>query len=134
MVGLGMVSLVAGCTTPLTPEQRVQFIKADPITTSEANKAVEEYISKTFKDPYSVRDLKVGVPRLAHVAAGGYDHLWVIPFSCNAKNSFGAYIGNREVLAFYSNGSVVGGQSEYPLGFWEFFNGQTFDPTLYGGD
>jgi hypothetical protein len=59
---------------------------------------VTQYVHIAFKDPYSVRDLLVGRPVLRYPLMGG--PIWAVPFSCNGKNSFGAYIGNRryEVL------------------------------------
>jgi hypothetical protein len=61
------------------------------ISNQQALAYVTEYIHVSFKDPYSVVDLRVGRPELRYALMGG--PIWAIPFICNGKNSYGAYIG-----------------------------------------
>ena len=66
--------------------------------------AVKYFIGRTFKDPYSVRDLRIGVPFWNTKATTHKD--WIIAFECNAKNSFGAYIGVQTHAVMWRNGTI----------------------------
>jgi hypothetical protein len=66
--------------------------------------AVDTFIHSRFHDPYSVQDLKIANPVFNHNATIHKD--WVIVFSCNAKNSFGAYIGVQRYYVLWKDGQI----------------------------
>jgi hypothetical protein len=65
------------------------------------NQLVKDYIHQTFFDPYSVMDLNVGIPlpyesfiRFGIIyRRSDWAGTFVLTFTCNAKNRFGAYTG-----------------------------------------
>jgi hypothetical protein len=66
--------------------------------------AVKYFIQRTFKDPYSVQDLRIGVPFWNTKGTTLKD--WVILFECNAKNGFGGYTGIQTHALMWKNGWI----------------------------
>jgi hypothetical protein len=74
---------------------------------------VHNYIAKTFKDPYSVRDLEINKPtkgwftgaRIFGEPSAYYG--WEVIFTVNAKNSFGAYTGRQQIDLLVRDGQVI---------------------------
>ncbi len=60
-------------------------------TPAQVKTAVQEFLHRALKDPYSVRDLRIGTPAFNYRATKHKD--WVIPIEFNSKNGFGAYTG-----------------------------------------
>lgn len=92
---------------PAVPTYALATHAADqnvPPTMAQAAAAVNEFIHKAFKDPYSVQDLTIYPAYWNKKATIHKD--WVIPFSCDAKNSFGAYIGLRRHYAMWRDGKL----------------------------
>jgi hypothetical protein len=110
-----------GCVESVTPHEQAQISESVPMDAAIADAAVREYIHTAFKDPYSVQDLTIGRPYLQKsykglVNGGGFDYIWNIPFSCNAKNSYGGYTGIKRSVALYNGGKVISGyQVDDPL-------------------
>jgi len=103
VTGLTLSLLLAGClgNLPATPQNVAAAGGA--ISTADADRCVHEYIQRHFKDPYSVQDLVIGQPIVGRIGA---QPEMVVPFICNARNSFGAYIGARRYNVCVRNGSV----------------------------
>jgi hypothetical protein len=99
---------LVGCAT-LSPEAQHAAVVADPITLSQVQIVVHQYVTRTFKDPYSVRDLEIDEPRMVNPLARGPE--WIIPFRCNAKNSFGAYTGLQQHYVYVKHGVIDWGAS-----------------------
>ena len=105
---------LSGCIEGVSPHEQAQISESVPMDATIADAAVREYIHTAFKDPYSVQDLTIGTPYLQKsyrglVNGGGFDYVWNIPFSCNAKNSYGGYTGIKRSVALYNGGRVVSG-------------------------
>ena len=78
----------------------------------DAKAIVLAYIKSTYKDPYSIQDLQVGTPQRQFIQAppllgGGTTYGYLIAFSVNAKNSFGAYTGVQNHRLLVRNEQVV---------------------------
>jgi hypothetical protein len=90
---------------------------------------VNEYIRSTFLDPYSIRDLMIGhpIPALIWWKPGIFgnrkdlEDCYIIGFRCNAKNSFGAYVGQRVMAIVICRGYVDANKTE-TINSW--LNGQ----------
>jgi hypothetical protein len=99
--------LFSGCAPTMTPQEQAAVAAADPLTDEQARNVVLEYIRTTFKDPDSIKDLKVLKPELQKTLTGLYR--WSILFSVNAKNSYGAYAGPTAYQILYSQGKILMG-------------------------
>jgi hypothetical protein len=97
-----------GCAT-LSPEAQREAAASDPITVPQIQAVLHQYITRTFKDPYSARDLDIGEPRMVNPLARGPE--WIIPFMCNARNSFGAYTGLQQHYVYVKHGLIDWGTS-----------------------
>jgi len=66
-------------------------------------KQVRNYLNKTLKDPYSIKDLNIGEPQFGHCSMGifGQYYGWRVPVEYNAKNSFGAYTGLKQYYFWF---------------------------------
>ena len=76
-----------------------------------ATPIVLSYIRATFKDPDAVKDLEITSIEKEKVFkglvnGGRYAYGYAITFSCNGKNSFGAYVGRTSLQIFTHNGRV----------------------------
>jgi hypothetical protein len=87
--------LFAGCTA-------VDYKMAATVpapTGEQTQAAVTQYINSTFKDPSSIQNLQIGTPYFGlnglHTIGGNTINEWIIPFVCNARNSFGGYTGQQ---------------------------------------
>ena len=121
MIKIAFVSLtliLAGCAPPfklLSLDIAVQNAGKPP-SVQEAKRIVEEYISKTFKDPNSVKDLRIKKPIQAHSAdafGNPRDVRWEICFEANAKNSYGGYTGLQTSVIPIRNGRIIPEHREY---------------------
>jgi hypothetical protein len=96
------VLVLGGCEAMPIAETRENVAISGP--RPDANYFVDQYIHTAFKDPYSVQELVVQQPVLYHTT--NRTATWRIVFSCNAKNSFGAYIGRKAYVLFVRNGAI----------------------------
>lgn len=87
------VAFICGCATEVQQTSENAAAAGGTVSYQEATALVNEYIHRKAKDPYSVQDLVVGQP---HLVRFGNRSEWRIGFTCNAKNSFGAYTGIQE--------------------------------------
>src|ERR1700738_2343223 len=93
---LAMVAVaMAGCTTAGSKKTTDNgYLVNYPISNARALSIIEGGINATFKDPYSVRDIRIErIIALNDYATEGESLTFSIFFWCNAKNSFGAYSG-----------------------------------------
>lgn len=93
---LFLALILVGCTEmPTAPVTAV-----GPAPTPEQSLAlVTQYIHTSFADPYSVQDLVI---EPAVLRKGD----WIIFFSCNAKNGFGAYTGSQRKWVHVRNNQI----------------------------
>jgi hypothetical protein len=68
---------------------------------------VRSFIKSRLKDPYSAV-IQVGAPSISSCAIGIYGpfHGWAVPVTYNAKNSFGAYVGEQSAYVWFANGTI----------------------------
>src|SRR5947209_7164870 len=92
--------LLAGCAAAPAPSKQ-QTAAADygPYP-SNYREIVNAWIKHSMKDPYSVRDVQVGVPEKFWITdppllGGKTIYGYMIAVGLNAKNSFGAYTGRQ---------------------------------------
>ena len=71
-------------------------------------KTIKDYLAKSLKDPYSAHYSEFSTPRQEHVI---YNKKPVYGYSVcvkvNAKNSYGAYIGNQVHWFFFKDGQIT---------------------------
>lgn len=103
---------MSGCATALTPQQAQAAARADPLSQKQAEARVHQYIAQAFKDPGSVQNLQIGTPRMSRVGTNRTE--WLIPFTCNAKNSFGGYVGNQLTIVPVRFGQIDWNVAAYP--------------------
>jgi hypothetical protein len=73
-------------------------------TQAQTKAAVQEFLHRALKDPYSVRDLTIGTPVFNYRATKHKD--WVIPIEFNSKNGFGAYTGIERHFVMWRDGGL----------------------------
>lgn len=104
LIAMLMTAFLAGCAANATD---IDSIGQRP---NNHRAIAQDYINKTFFDPYSVRDLEISEPFpggtvINHQWESGQG--WVICIKANAKNRFGAYIGRKETVIVWRNGKII---------------------------
>ena len=100
IIAISVFVLIVGCTTnkPALKQQEVigKFGKK-PILTKSMKNTIAKDIKKMLRDPYSAK-IKV----FPYVKKGTYLNIagWVAITSVNAKNAYGAYVGNTGFASF----------------------------------
>jgi hypothetical protein len=104
---LGIVALCAalgGCVTQDDPSPAVAYQRT--ISADVATKAILANRSTMWKDPYSIRDAKVGEPATCPTQNGLFPPATsCVCIEANAKNSYGGYTGIRRTIAVFSSAS-----------------------------
>ncbi|HWT62975.1 MAG TPA: hypothetical protein VN150_10360 [Ochrobactrum sp.] len=95
-----MAGFFAGCTTAGPSKE----VAADPKPIGVDQKVVQT-IKTSMKDPFSVREVKVGMPFRA-VNNFAHPHAWAVCTTLYAKNSYGAY-NQGTYLVFFKNNQVI---------------------------
>jgi hypothetical protein len=98
-----LLMLLSGCLGNLPETPQNVAAAGGAVSLADADRCVHEFIQKHFKDPYSIQDLVIGRPIMGRI--GTLPEI-VVPFTCNAKNSFGAYIGTRRYYVCVRNGAI----------------------------
>ena len=98
---------VAGCATA-PPTATGSTDQAPPI---DYRAKVQERVKATWKDPYSIRDARIAVPKrddfpLPLPSGLWASGVWVACIQANSKNSFGAYTGQTIHAAVFIDGMV----------------------------
>ena len=116
ILGVAVALLLVGCgsITPSqspAPEQKVVGGPSDygPCPTNCAH-FVDVWIHVNLKDPESVKDLKIFTPiQTQHTSPvdGVLYYCWGIGFSLNAKNSYGAYAGEKINFVYVRDDKIV---------------------------
>jgi hypothetical protein len=96
--------LLAGCeTTAPTAENKVTVAQIP----SNYRSLAADYFKRTLKDPYSVRDAQITEPTVIFVGLVNGTKAPGVCVQMNAKNSFGAYIGQQAFAVSFRNGQIL---------------------------
>lgn len=96
------------------------------VSLDEARKIIVTERSKLWKDPYSIRDAKIGSPYFCDNESFSQTGTIVkSPASCvcieaNAKNSYGGYTGIRRTIAVFPELGGVNSKDGGILGFQDY--------------
>lgn len=111
-IPIAAVVIMAGCAPPkMTVEERENVCGYQP-DQGQAEVAVQGWVDHGgLKDPSSaqVRDIQVlsrGGIQNGLLNGGEWRYGWIISFECNAKNSYGAYIGFRRRYLIWNKGQT----------------------------
>ncbi|MGY4370575.1 hypothetical protein ACVW1A_006640 [Bradyrhizobium sp. LB1.3] len=128
-----LCAVLGGCVTQNDPAPSVAYQRT--ISADVATKAVLANRSTMWKDPYSIRDAKVGGP----VTCPTQNGLFPTATSCvcieaNAKNSYGGYTGIRRTIAVFSStsGAFINTSDGGIVGFEEICQAMQPFPQLNG--
>ncbi|MDC9588351.1 hypothetical protein KKJ01_18770 [Xenorhabdus bovienii] len=121
---LALSSLVlSGCVMPQPPTQAEMASANYGELPANYEALIQNFLYSNLKDPYTAqyRFLK---PFKGYAQNGAWvqskesiKYGWIIPFYLNAKNSYGAYIGEKKYFFIYSNGRL------YDVTLYTGFNG-----------
>lgn len=100
-------SFLVGCASVSKEELASAYFSPVP---SNYESQIESHFSSRLKDPYSAK-YRYLEPRCAFAQDGlingnGKHFGYIVPVSVNAKNSFGAYVGERIYYMFFSEGRM----------------------------
>jgi hypothetical protein len=100
--------LISGCASEIAPSQANMAVAGNPPSVEEARELLKLYVQipGRFYDPDAVKDVAIGVPTLWKIPAAGSGAVWIVPFTFNAKNLFGAYVGVQQWQLYVSNGQI----------------------------
>jgi hypothetical protein len=66
---------------------------------------VSQYILISFKDPDSIKNLRISTPyRLRSRTYNGY---WAVCIQANARNSYGGYVGLKDYIYIFKGGRII---------------------------
>ncbi|MBC2806545.1 hypothetical protein C3Y94_025685 [Rhizobium ruizarguesonis] len=99
ILALTIALAAAGCTSVSSTA-----VTSDPQPTNTDQKALA-VIKGALKDPYSVRDIRLGHPHRA-VDNFAYPNAWAVCATFNAKNSFGGYAPGAYLVFFKNNQAI----------------------------
>lgn len=138
-IGIPIAALVilTGCASQ--PPGTVQAVPAKPLlSASEAQAIIVQKRAEIWKDPYSIRDARIGDPHVCdHNPVFGAKGACVC-LEANARNSFGGYTGmKRTIVVFPDAGGMnvldggLGGYEDYCRTLQPFpaLDGQAVTPS-----
>jgi hypothetical protein len=99
-----------------TPKPQVVAAADYGVYPSNYDAIIHAWIKRSFFDPYSIRDLKIGVPEKFWVQdapiEGSKTHFgYMVAVALNGKNRFGAYTGIQGYRILIRDGRVVAQQN-----------------------
>lgn len=104
-VAFGAGLMTSGCAS-VDPQAAARADYGPPPANAEAQ--IRAYFEQTLKDPDSMK-LRVG-ELFKCAMQGNSDHLtcgWVQVVECNAKNSYGGYVGFRRHYFYFHDGKLL---------------------------
>lgn len=106
MLVLLFLVILAACATVPTSQEMAVADHGQPPTNIEAQ--LTYYLRLSLKDPDSLKNLIVGVPKKGWARSGnGFIYGYWVDFSYNAKNSYGGYVGQKGECSFFHNGLMT---------------------------
>jgi len=112
LLPFALALLFVGCAdVPPTPGQVASIGYGTPLTV-DYRAVIKDWLDKNLKDPYSAvveypyKPVQ-GWIRTAPIQGSQLIMGWKIPVRVNAKNSFGAYVGNRVYLFIFRDNRIV---------------------------
>lgn len=111
MVKVMCLSVVlTGCVTAPTQQDLANaYYGEQPQSLEYAKATVTSALGNRLKDPSSLQIQNFRTIGKGHYGGGlyKYHYGWVYPFSYNAKNSFGGYVGFQEGYAVFQNDTLT---------------------------
>ena len=126
---LSLTLILSSCALPSDPftkvrEQDEQFRKTLPVSNADYGSfpkdfqaQIKSYMNTVLKDPDSAKYSNLTKPFKSYTIykqniyqAATHDNVYYgysVCFSLNAKNSYGAYTGNSQYVAFFHNKKIV---------------------------
>lgn len=114
MLVLFAVFFIGGCAVAPSAEQLAAADYGSPINQIEAQVRAEAVLKQGLKDPYSARFrwknvtkgwMDVGMGQ--SLGLGDFRYGYYLRGAVNAKNGFGAYVGERKCQVLFHNGKIV---------------------------
>ena len=115
LAAVAAMVMITGCAITPTVEEMAAADYGTPIAQIEAQTRAESALKRTLKDPYSARfrwgTVKPGwvnVDPMGEVfGATDFRYGYFLGGTVNAKNGFGAYVGERPCFALFHDGELV---------------------------
>ena len=131
--GVAVCTLLGGCVTQSETPPAIAYQRT--VAADVATKVILSNRSTIWKDPYSIRDARIGEPVTCPTQSG----LFPAATSCvcieaNAKNSYGGYTGIRRTVVVISsaNSTFLNTSDGGIKGFEEICQGTQPFPQLNG--
>ncbi|UDM17928.1 hypothetical protein [Vogesella sp. XCS3] len=106
-VAIAVIALQSGCAQVhyRYPEQTASYGQSP----SNIEQQIKDRMQGFLKDPYSAQYRILSAPKKAYYNAADGGIQWTgyaVKFSVNAKNSYGAYVGEKLYVAIFNDGAL----------------------------
>lgn len=113
---------LAGCASlEPTPAEMMTVDYGSPISQGDAEKLAEARFKAHMKDPYSAvfewQPITTGWISESRLHGGRKHFGYYLHGTVNGKNSYGAYVGLRQVAVIFRNGVIDTATWEVPMGY-----------------
>lgn len=107
-----MIALVGGCAYMIRPSPEQIAVADYGRYPDDYEQIAQNWINNTFFDPYSIRDLTIGIPEKRYfqdppILGGTTYYGYYISVTCNAKNRMGGYVGKKTNNLLVHNGVII---------------------------
>ncbi|HBV5675379.1 TPA: hypothetical protein MD163_002445 [Klebsiella aerogenes] len=119
-ISAALAVLLAGCAS--TPSQdKIDKCYYGVFPEGDYTQTVNEVMKQNLKDPYSAVIVSKSTPVKFWIDEPGMSHMWNNDIACgyvvtgtiNAKNSYGAYIGEKPFTVFFNSDGNVRNITDY---------------------
>lgn len=100
---IAMMLALAACTKEVKPEEAISSVGPMPL---DYKAQIIANAKSNYFDPYSIRSAEISKPVPAKNELYG-KYAWVVCVKANAKNRFGAYVGQQLDGYVFQNGKIT---------------------------
>jgi len=109
-VFVAFLFFLSACATAPTHEEISRIGYGEPLAV-DYHRVINDYFNETLFDPYSAK-IDIGTPDTGSIRTSLIEGREVIagyfvPVKVNAKNRYGAYVGNKDYLFIFRNDQLV---------------------------